>query len=274
MNSEFEYESQKSPEAIERDIDAQRASIGNIVDALESKFTPGQAFDQALSFMQNNGTTFLTNLGTSVRNNPVPAVLTSVGLLWLMMSQNRPPTPRPVYPASTDQNKVGEWADGLADGIDSARDHLHQTADTLKEGYQSVKGKAAHLGDNLGAATDSVSHAVHDASDRLVRSTQVMGNQLSHLLKEQPLMVAAAGIALGAMLGAALPSTATEQRYMGKSSAGLADKVKQQAREGFEAVRDTVTKTTDQADAGMKPERDYRETPDAPADLSRGMGTS
>jgi hypothetical protein len=49
MNSEFEYESQKSPEAIERDIDAQRASIGNIVDALESKFTPGQAFDQALA---------------------------------------------------------------------------------------------------------------------------------------------------------------------------------------------------------------------------------
>ena len=274
MNSEFEHESQKSPEAIERDIDAQRASIGNIVDALESKFTPGQAFDQALSFMQNNGTTFLTNLGTSVRNNPVPAVLTSVGVLWLMMSQNRPPTPRPVYPAGADQNKVGEWADGLADGIDSARDHLHQTADTLKEGYQSVKDKAANLGDNLGAATDTVSHAVHDASDRLVRSTQVMGNQLSQLLKEQPLMVAAAGIALGAMLGAALPSTATEQRYMGKTSAGLADKVKQQAREGFEAVRDTVTKTTDHADEDVKPERDYREAPGAPADLSRGMGTS
>ncbi|RON24787.1 hypothetical protein BK660_03720 [Pseudomonas brassicacearum] len=274
MNNEFEYESQKSPEAIERDIDAQRASIGNIVDALESKFTPGQAFDQALSFMQNNGTTFLTNLGTSVRNNPVPAVLTSVGLLWLMMSQNRPPTPRPVYPASPDHNKVGEWADGLAEGIDSARDHLHQTADTLKDGFQSVKDKAANLGDNLGAATDNISHAVHDASDRLVRSTQVVGDQFSRLLKEQPLMVAAAGIALGAMLGAALPSTATEQRYMGKTSAGLADKVKQQAREGFEAVRDTVTKTTDHSDVEMNPERDQPARTDDPADLSRGLGTT
>ena len=130
MNSK--PKSQKSPEAIEREIDAQRASIGNIVDALESKFTPGQVFDQALGMMQSNGTTFLTNLGTSVRNNPVPAVLTSVGLLWLMMSQNRPPTPRPVYRAGPDQDKVGEWVDGLADGIDSARDHLHQTADTLQ----------------------------------------------------------------------------------------------------------------------------------------------
>jgi ElaB/YqjD/DUF883 family membrane-anchored ribosome-binding protein len=273
MNSEFETESQKSPEAIEREIDAQRASIGNIVDALESKFTPGQVFDQALSFMQSNGSTFLTNLGTSVRNNPVPAVLTSVGLLWLMMSQNRPPTPRPGYQVRPDQNRVGEWADGVADGIDSARDHLHQTTDTLKEGYQSVKGKAANLSDKLGAATENISHAVHDASDRLVRSTQGMSDQFSHLLKEQPLMVAAAGIALGAMLGAALPSTATEQRYLGKTSADLADKVKQQAREGFEAVRDTVTKTTEQT-VEPAPGRGEFEGSGDTTDRSQGMGIS
>ena len=274
MNREFELESQKSPETIEREIDAQRASIGNIVDALESKFTPGQMFDQALGMMQSNGTMFLSNLGTSVRNNPVPAVLTSVGLLWLMMSQNRPPTPRPVYPTGPDQGRVGEWAEGLADGIDSAREHLHHTTDSLKEGYLAVKGKAANLTDNLGAATENISHAVHDASDRLVRSTHVMTDQFSHLLKEQPLMVAAAGIALGAMLGAALPSTATEQRYLGKTSAGLTDKVKQQAREGFEAVRDTVTKTTDHSDMDVKPEGERRPAADSPADLSHGLGTS
>lgn len=274
MNREFELESEKSPEAIEREIDAQRASIGNIVDALESKFTPGQVFDQALGMMQSNGTAFLSNLGTSVRNNPVPAVLTSVGLLWLMMSQNRPPAPRPGYRTGPDQNTVGEWADGLADGIDSARSHLHDTADSLKEGYQSVKDKAAHLTDNLGAASDNISHAVHDASDRLARSTQVMGNQFSQLLREQPLMVAAAGIALGAMLGAALPSTATEQRYLGKSSAGLTDKVKQQAREGFEAVRDTVTKTTDHAQEDEKAGGEQRHGMETPADLSRGLGTA
>lgn len=273
MNSEFDIESQKSPETIEREIDAQRASIGNIVDALESKFTPGQVFDQALSFMQSNGSTFLTNLGTSVRNNPVPALLTSVGLLWLMVSQNRPPTPNRGYRAGPDQNTVGEWADGLADGIDSARDHLHQTADTLKEGYYSAKGKAANLGDSLGTATENISHAVHDASDRLVRSTQGMSNQFSHLLKEQPLIVAAAGIALGAMLGAALPSTATERRFLGKTSAGLVDKVKQEAREGFEAVRDTVTKTTEHSEGGMKPGEDTRTASDMSADLSRGLGT-
>ncbi|WP_374091330.1 DUF3618 domain-containing protein [Pseudomonas sp. TH10] len=154
MNTELDIESQKSPEQIEREIDAQRASIGNIVDKLESKFTPGQMFDQAWGMMQGNGTAFLSNLGTSVRNNPVPAVLTSVGLLWLMMSQNRPPMPRTSVIAVVQSTAgSGEWADGVSDGIDSARDRLHHTADSMKEGYQSVKGKAAHLGDSLGAAS-------------------------------------------------------------------------------------------------------------------------
>jgi ElaB/YqjD/DUF883 family membrane-anchored ribosome-binding protein len=274
MNGEFDLESQKSPETIEREIDAQRASIGNIVDALESKFTPGQMFDQALGMMQNNGTAFLGNLGTSVRNNPVPAVLTSVGLLWLIMSQNRPPVPRPGYRVGPDQSTLGEWTDGMAEGIDSARERVHQTADSLKEGFHSVKDKAASVSDTLSAATDSISHTVHDAGDRLMRSSQAMGAQFGQLLKEQPLMVAAAGIALGAMLGAALPSTAAEQRYMGKTSASLTDKVKQQAREGFETVRDTVTRTTDHSDVEEGKSAEQPATATAPADLSRGLGTT
>ncbi len=274
MNTELDIESQKSPEQIEREIDAQRASIGNIVDQLESKFTPGQMFDQAWGLMQNNGSTFITNLGTSVRNNPVPAVLTSVGLLWLMMSQNRPPVPQPVYRTGPDQDRAGVWADGLADGIDSARDHLHQTADSLKEGYQSLKGKAAHLGDNVGAASENLSHAMHDAGDRLVRNSQVLGQQFNQLLKEQPLVVAAAGIALGALLGAALPTTSTEQRMMGRTSAGLVDKVKKQAQEGYEAVRDTVTKTTEQEAVAARSDPSTATSSAPSADLSQGLGTS
>ncbi len=224
MKSELEMESEKSPEQIEREIDAQRASIGNIVDKLESKFTPGQIIDQAWGLMQNNGSAFIGNLGTSVRNNPVPVVLTSIGLLWMMMSQNRPPVPQPVYRTDVDDKK-GEWGEGIADGLDSARDSLHQTTDSLKEGYQSLKEKAGQLGDNVSAASENFSHTLHDAGDRLNRRTQVVGQQFKQLLQEQPLVVAAAGIALGALIGAALPATTSEQRYIGHTSAGLVDKV-------------------------------------------------
>ncbi|MBZ9780962.1 DUF3618 domain-containing protein [Pseudomonas sp. REP124] len=273
MKSELDYESQKSPEQIEREIDAQRESIGNIVDRLESKFTPGQMIDQAWGMMQNNGSTFLTNLGTSVRNNPVPAVLTSVGLLWLMMSQNKPPVAQPVYRTGPDQDRFGEWADNLADGLDSARESVHHTADSLKEGYESVKGKA-HMGESLSAAGHNVSDAMHNAGDRLTRNGQVLGQQFNQLLKEQPLVVAAAGIALGALMGAALPTTATEQRYMGRASAGVVDKVKKQAQEGYEAVRDTVTRTTENSSVDATADARQRPASTSPADLSGGLETS
>lgn len=273
MKSELEMESEKSPEQIEREIDAQRASIGNIVDKLESKFTPGQIIDQAWGLMQNNGSAFIGNLGTSVRNNPVPVVLTSIGLLWMMMSQNRPPVPQPVYRTGADDKK-GEWGEGIADGLDSARDSLHQTTDSLKEGYQSLKEKAGQLGDNVSAASENFSHTLHDAGDRLNRRTQVVGQQFNQLLQEQPLVVAAAGIALGALIGAALPATTTEQRYMGRTSAGLVDKVKKQAQEGYEAVRDTVTRTTEQENGQGSTASDGRSASDPSADLSQGLGTS
>lgn len=274
MNREFETEAAKSPETIEREIDAQRENIGHIVDALESKFTPGQMFDQALLMMQSNGSTFLTNLGTSVRNNPVPAVLTSVGLMWLMMSQNRPPTPRE-YRVEPNVDWADDLAEGLTDGMDSARQRLHDTTDSLKDSYQAVKGKAAHLSDSLHAKTDQLSHAVHDTSDRLARRTHEMGEQFSHLLKEQPLLMAAMGIAVGALLGAALPTTATERRYLGRTSASLTGKVKQQAREGYEAVREKVMETTEPHEAIAGETGEMRKTAsETSADLSRGLGTS
>lgn len=275
MNREFETEAAKSPETIEREIDAQRENIGHIVDALESKFTPGQMFDQALLMMQSNGSTFLTNLGTSVRNNPVPAVLTSVGLMWLMMSQNRPPTPREYRVEEPDVDWADDLAEGLTEGMDSARQRLHDTTDSLKDSYQAVKGKAAHLSDSLHAKTDQLSHAVHDTSDRLARRTHEMGDQFSHLLKEQPLLMAAMGIAVGALLGAALPTTATERRYLGRTSASLTGKVKQQAREGYEAVREKVMETTEPQEAIAGETGEMRKTSsETSADLSRGLGTS
>lgn len=268
MMDEFKTESEKSPETIEREIDAQRAHISDIVDALGSKFTPGQMLDQALTMAKGNGSAFFTNLGTSVRNNPVPAVLTTVGLCWLMLGQNHPP--RVGYRVGPDQESSG-WTEGLAGGLDSAKEHLHSTTDSLREGFHHLKDKASHMADDLGASARHARQSAHATGERMAHGSQDLSDQFSRLLKEQPLMMAAAGIALGAMLGAALPSTSTERRVMGKTSADLADKAKQTAREGYESVRDTVSKTTQHHD---EPATNPGGAARSGTDLSEGLGTS
>ena len=59
---------------------------------------------------------------------------------------------------------------------------------------------------------------------------------------------------------------------MGKTSADLADKVKRTAREGYETVRDTVSKTTEHRDEPAVTPANGRAH--SGTDLSGGLGTS
>lgn len=103
----------KNPDDLERDIDARRANIENIVDALENKLSPGQLFDQALAFTKNNGGEFFNNLGTSIKNNPVPVILATVGVGWLMLGENQ----RPHSAGPSVFSQLGEKLSGAAETV-------------------------------------------------------------------------------------------------------------------------------------------------------------
>src|SRR3546814_17920120 len=59
------------------------------LDALQRKLSPGQLMDQALDYLRNGPGGFASNLGSRVRDNPIPVALTAVALGWLMMAGGR-----------------------------------------------------------------------------------------------------------------------------------------------------------------------------------------
>ena len=124
----------KSPDAIERNIDARRANIENLVDALESKLSPGQLIDQALAFTRENGGEFFGNLGTSIKNNPMPMLLTTVGISWLMLGQNQKP--------------------GLTSGSSGGASMFGQLGEKLSGAAQSVS-------ETFSGATDQARESAH-----------------------------------------------------------------------------------------------------------------
>ena len=246
VRPEVGSETEKSPETLEREIDARRANIGSLVDALESKLSPGQLIDEALAYSKRNGGEFFGNLGTTVRANPVPMVLTGVGLLWLMMSQNRPPSAHN-GPSLFDSlgNSVSHMADSATDTFDSAKARVQETANRMKEKAShlgekaqdysgSVKGMGEGVGDKVSAAAERFTGSAHDAGDTLRRQGQNLQSSLSYMLKEQPLALAAIGIALGAAVGAALPATAKENQLMGRASDRVTDKARTMASDGYD----------------------------------------
>ena len=74
-----------SSAAIERDVEARRADLRGTLDELRDRMTPGQVLDEAWQFARGSGGgDYVRNLGTSVRNNPLPVALIGAGIAWLM----------------------------------------------------------------------------------------------------------------------------------------------------------------------------------------------
>jgi hypothetical protein len=250
----------RQPEEIERDIERTREEVSSTIDAIQRKLTPGQMMDQALSYARTSlPADFGSNLGSAVRENPVPVTLIGVGIAWLMMAgqggrqeaayrrgyaQSMSPLNRSTsaaYDASFDAGSaeyVG--ADGQEEGKlhrtmskvgDAGRDMKHRISEGgqhMRERAHSVRGRASELG--------------HRSQETYYRAKDSFG----HMLDEQPLMVGALGVALGAMLGATMPRTQREDRLMGETRDQVMDKAKQSVSEQAQKAKEAAQHKMDE----------------------------
>src|SRR5688572_12925011 len=82
--------SSKSAEEVQQEVRQSRAELEDTLDEIQRRLSPGQMFDQAVDYLRGSGgNEFLRNLGSTVRDNPVPVVLMGTGLAWLMLSGQR-----------------------------------------------------------------------------------------------------------------------------------------------------------------------------------------
>ncbi|MGO3982842.1 DUF3618 domain-containing protein [Pseudomonas sp. SAS7] len=265
MTTSFEHDAQKDPDLLEQEINAKREHISDLMDALEQRLSPGQMVDRLLAYGKGSGGEFFQNLGTTVKNNPVPATLTVLGLVWLGLNQNRPFNPGPVHQGPGLGEKLADAVDTVKDAFAHAGEAVHDASQQVSMKAHDVRDRASELGsgvrDSMGASADTLRHSAHKVADQ---ATALKG-QFDHLLQEQPLVLAALGIALGAALGAALPGTRKEDQLMGASSDRLTDTLKEKANE----AKASVEQSLDQA--GQQQQTQQAGKPQG-SDLSAGLG--
>lgn len=184
----------KDPATLEHEVDEVRAHLEETVDRLSHRLSPGELLDRALGYTREHGGEMAHQLGRQVKYNPVPMLLTGIGLTWLMSASAERHAP--------------------------ARRSGSDAMERLSESAGSVRDKARSARQSLGEQASDLRHTVRDRAESAQRSFE-------HLLHDQPLVAGALGVALGAAIGALLPSTDTEDEWMGEAS----DRVKQNARE-------------------------------------------
>lgn len=242
--NQIDAEAQKDPDELEREIDQKRAEIGNIVHALESKLSPGELIDTALGYVKGGSGEFFGNLSTTVKANPVPTLLTTVGLIWLMAGQNRQPHSN----VTTTGYSVGSTGPSMGDKLSAKTDSLKQQGADLKDKASQM---THNVSESLGNARARASDSSRQASTRLKGGAERARGGFNQLLQEQPLALGAIGIALGALIAAAVPPSRREDEMLGEASDRMTDQLRHKAEEGYQKVSAKGEEVAQQLKQGM-----------------------
>lgn len=227
-STQIERESQKNLDHLEREIDQQRAKVSNLIDALGNEFSIGNLIERAVGTTKTGGKEFAQNLGHTVQVNPIPSLLTSAGLIWLYVSRNNQPA------------RSGALAGGIRSEDGTFTDMKDRVSGGLEEARDRVSGGVDEARDRLQAAGSRASEGLSHAGDALRDQGQRASQKFSQLLEDNPLVLGAAGVALGALLGALVPHSEQEDRLFGDASDDVVDKVKQTAQTTVEQARDSL----------------------------------
>jgi len=172
---------EKSSAQIEREVEQTRNNVADTLDTLRQKLQPGQMVDQVVGQVSDyvrssGGTEFMRNLGTSVRDNPMPVALIGAGIAWLLMSGGKP-APRHAYdydddtPAPRRIGSAGRVRMGMNDAISSAKefagDVVEAVGDAASRATAAVSDVASQAGSAIGDAMGDARSTASDAASRL-----------------------------------------------------------------------------------------------------------
>lgn len=212
----------RDPAELEREASQIRADMDRTLDALERRFSPSQLLDRSLTYLREHGGELTRNVGDVVKNNPVPIVLTVGSIAWLIASQVRAQSQATSQDDSFgDESPYADRATGQTQWTAGSR--LHQRVEATRERIRSSREAAANK--------------LSEAADATLERTRRAQYQVESLVKERPLLWGGMAVALGALIGAAIPATDYENRTVGQVRDRAVKKAKQVGEREYENLR-------------------------------------
>ena len=208
----------------------------------------------ATDYTPPSSKSFVGQLDTAIRENPVSAALIGMGALWLFLGGSKVNALASILPAAAKNvasgvgSSVGAGTRMAVDGIASGADRAREIGQSVSEAVQSTASGIAStardaLSDTASAATDQVSgfgtdvaNASGQAANTAFGIAGTMQSNLAHTLERQPLLLGAIGLALGAGIGAVLPSTDLEEESFGHSATTIVGQAQDLAEQKMETL--------------------------------------
>jgi hypothetical protein len=244
----------KSSAEVEREVEAARGQIDQTVEALKDKMQPKELFDEATKIMGQTSNKVLTTVVEQARENPIPIALIGAGVAWLALSMAR-------SGRGSDGSFSGQYYETY-EGYDEdagkgrklkakARNVAQAAKGRIADAKEKASGAVAHaregLADARAQAADGAGQVRGRMQDFAATAQQRAGEygrqaqaKFQETLDGEPLILAALGLAVGVAIGASLPATRTERRYIGPTRDKVMDRGRSFAQESYDQAKDVA----------------------------------
>jgi hypothetical protein len=227
------------------EIERTRADMSETVDAIQGRLSPANLKEQAKDRVKEATVGRAQGTGSAIvetiRENPLPAVLTGIGLTWLLTSARRSSTNQrryrdrdyaydfPTaydYPPHYEERGTSGHSEGPAldraqsrvgDAAGRARDRVGETASQTQDKAGQVASQAQDRASRLGDQAQYQARRARGGFERRLR-----GN---------PLAVGALAVGVGAAVGLAIPETSKEHEVMGEARDNLVETAQEKVQE-------------------------------------------
>ena len=142
-------------------------------------------------------------------------------------------------------------ADRAASARDAVRDGAQSASDTVRDGAHSageaIRDGSHRIGESVSRAGEEVRYRAGRAGDRAAQMGRSARDGFDTMMYEQPLVIGALALAVGAAIGGALPRTRREDELMGEHRDRFLDQAEAAAMDQVEkgrAVADRVVEET------------------------------
>lgn len=269
---------------IESDINRSRHALNDTIEALGGKLTPGQMVDEAMGLLQGQAGKFTTNIGRQVRDNPIPVLLMAAGAVLLVMNKSKSASDAAPDTDSSHEERDGaleaarsslvrrhdesdhDWShrqhetdagalglkQHVGEAIDAFKSRVSEMAASVGNTLDGLKeGAAGGYGHATQALMDGTNSARSFAADQTRNAKHIAGD-LKHkagdFFDDNPLAVAAVGMAIGAVIGGATTLSRIERKNLhgvadaaGRAGANLAEQGAQAVHALVDAKQASVT---------------------------------
>jgi gas vesicle protein len=262
-----EYE--RTPQDIEREIEATRERMSRDIDELGDRLSPDNLKRQAKDAITGKAHEMVSNVGAGARrtgfrmmdfiqeNTSLVAAM-GLGAVWLIQQRSRSeisgdrmarfaytgPERRGSGLTQRIADRAGDVRHAIGSAVGSATETVSERAGELREQARDRAGDLAERAEELGSGARE---RARDLGHRAQEQTRRARGGVERLMKEYPLAVAAGIAAIGLAAGLLVPETERERRTLGPVRDDLADRaqttasrIKDAAVEAGQEVKDAV----------------------------------